>query len=170
VIRPRRSAASRGESTLPDIEQIRELIQLMKENDIAEVSIKNGDDMIELKRVGASNPMVWPSPLAMHPAGAALPPAAPAPPVTGEVKAEDEKLVPILSPMVGTFYAAPDPNSPPYVTIGSEVTEDTVVCIVEAMKVFNEIKSEVNGTIAKILVANETGVDYGQPMFLVQPR
>jgi acetyl-CoA carboxylase biotin carboxyl carrier protein len=155
---------------LPDIEQIRELIQLMKENDIAEVSIKNGDDLIELKRAGAPVPMIWPSPPAMNPGGTVLPHAAPAPPATGEVKAEEEKLIPILSPMVGTFYAAPDPHSPPYVTIGTEVTEDTVVCIVEAMKVFNEIKSEVNGTIAKILVANETGVDYGQPMFLVRPR
>lgn len=142
----------------------------MKENDIAEVSIKNGDDMIELKRAGAPIPMIWPPPSAMNPAGTLMPHVAPAAPHTGEVKAEEEKLVPILSPMVGTFYAAPDPNSPPYVTIGSEVTEDTVVCIVEAMKVFNEIKSEVHGTIAKILVANETGVDYGQPMFLVRPR
>jgi acetyl-CoA carboxylase biotin carboxyl carrier protein len=155
---------------LPDIEQIRELIQLMKENDIAEVSIKNGDDMIELKRAGASIPMAWPPPPAMYPAGSTYPHAAPAPPLTGEVQADEEKLVPILSPMVGTFYATPDPHSPPYVTIGSEVTEDTVVCIVEAMKVFNEIKAEVNGTIAKILVANETGVDYGQPMFLVRSR
>jgi acetyl-CoA carboxylase biotin carboxyl carrier protein len=72
--------------------------------------------------------------------------------------------------MVGTFYAAPDPDSPPYVSVGSEVVEDTVICIVEAMKVFNEIKAEVRGTIEKVLVGNEEGVDFGQPLFLVRPK
>jgi acetyl-CoA carboxylase biotin carboxyl carrier protein len=71
--------------------------------------------------------------------------------------------------MVGTFYVAPDPDSPPYVQVGAVVHPDAVVCIVEAMKVFNEIKAEVAGTIEKILVKNEQPVEFGQPMFLVRP-
>ncbi|MBN1511479.1 MAG: acetyl-CoA carboxylase biotin carboxyl carrier protein [Phycisphaerae bacterium] len=148
-----------------DLDQIRELIRLMAENDIAEVSVRSGDDAIELKRIGSQavvQTMAAPVASALV---AAPPPATAAAPAT-----PDESQVPIVSPMVGTFYTAPDPNSPPYVTIGSEVTEDTVVCIVEAMKVFNEIKAEVRGTIEKILVSNADGVDYGQPLFMVRKR
>lgn len=149
-----------------DLEQIRELIRLMADNDIAEVSVRSGDDAIELKRIGSQAVVqTIAAPVASAPVAAPLPATAGGAPAT-----PDESLVPIVSPMVGTFYAAPDPNSPPYVTIGSEVTEDTVVCIVEAMKVFNEIKAEVRGTIEKILVSNADGVDYGQPLFMVRKR
>ncbi len=150
-----------------DLDQIRELIRLMAENDIAEVSVRSGDDAIELKRIG-SHTLVQTAPAAPSPAPVAATTHS-APTAEASVKL-DESLVPILSPMVGTFYASPDPNSPVYVTIGSEVTEDTVVCIVEAMKVFNEIKAEVRGTIEKILVSNADGVDYGQPLFMVRKR
>jgi acetyl-CoA carboxylase biotin carboxyl carrier protein len=86
------------------------------------------------------------------------------------VEAESEEgLVPISSPMVGTFYTAPDPESPPFVTVGSSVGPDTVVCIIEAMKVFNEIKAEVTGTIERILIQNEQPVEFGQPLFLIRP-
>lgn len=134
----------------------------MTENDIAEVSIKKGDAEIALKRMG-TQPVVHGTPAALVSPAATAGPAAPQTPV------EDEGLLQIASPMVGTFYASPDPNSPPYVTIGSEVSEDTVVCIVEAMKVFNEIKADVRGTIAKVVAADEEGVDFGQPLFLVRP-
>ena len=80
-----------------------------------------------------------------------------------------EGLEPIKSPMVGTLYTRPDRESDPFVAVGSEITEDTIVCIIEAMKVFNEIKAEVAGTIERILVDNETPVEYGQPLILVRP-
>ncbi len=146
-----------------DLEQIRELIRLMAENNIAEVAVRSGDDAIELKRIGSHTVVQTPAPAAPPPAATPIPAPAAAVPAK-----PDDTLLPIVSPMVGTFYAAPDPNSPPYVTIGSEVTEDSVVCIVEAMKVFNEIKAEVRGTIEKILVSNTDGVDYGQPLFMVR--
>ncbi|MCX7900200.1 MAG: acetyl-CoA carboxylase biotin carboxyl carrier protein, partial [Methylocystis sp.] len=79
-------------------------------------------------------------------------------------------LIEIKSPMVGTFYRAPSPEAEPYVTVGKEVEEDTVVCIIEAMKVMNEIKAETKGVIRKILVENATPVEFGQPLFLVEPR
>jgi acetyl-CoA carboxylase biotin carboxyl carrier protein len=81
----------------------------------------------------------------------------------------DAGLVAIKSPMVGTFYASPDPNSPNFVSEGSKVRDNTVVCIVEAMKVFNEIKADVSGTIVKVLTRNEAPVEYGQPLFMVRP-
>ncbi|UCG15877.1 MAG: acetyl-CoA carboxylase biotin carboxyl carrier protein [Phycisphaerales bacterium] len=148
-----------------EINEIRELIQLMTENDIAEVSIKKGDAEIALKRMGAQT--------VVH--GVPAPPALVSPTTSAgsaapQTPTEAEGLLQIASPMVGTFYASPDPNSPPYVTIGSEVSEETVVCIVEAMKVFNEIKADMRGTIAKIVAANEEGVDFGQPLFLVRPH
>ena len=77
-------------------------------------------------------------------------------------------MVEIKSPLVGSFYTAPNPDSPPYVNVGSEVTAGTVVCILEAMKVFNEIKSEIAGTIERVLVRNESAVEFGQPLFLVR--
>ena len=137
----------------------------MTENDIAEVSIKKGDAEIALKRMGGQTVVHGThAPVALAAPIATEAPAAPQTPT------EDEELLQIASPMVGTFYASSDPNSPPYVTIGSEVSEDTVVCIVEAMKVFNEIKADVRGTIAKVVAANEQGVDFGQPLFLVRPH
>jgi acetyl-CoA carboxylase biotin carboxyl carrier protein len=105
----------------------------------------------------------------MVPAAPAAPaPASPeAPEATG--KADDEFLT-ITSPMVGTFYASSDPDASPYVTIGSPVEPETIVCIIEAMKVFNEIKAGVSGTIEQVLVRNEQAVEYGQPLFRVRPK
>ena len=82
---------------------------------------------------------------------------------------EETELLTIKSPMVGSFYSASDPDSPPFVEVGSQVTPSTVVCILEAMKVFSEIKAEVSGTIEKILATNSQAVEYGQPLFLVRP-
>ncbi|MCG3179067.1 MAG: hypothetical protein BIFFINMI_01398 [Phycisphaerae bacterium] len=98
----------------------------------------------------------------------------PAAPAAGAAAAQaaaaaQDDLVAITSPMVGTFYAAPSPDDPPFIKTGDNVDEETVVCIVEAMKVMNEIKAEVRGTIAKILVNNGEAVEYGQPVFMVKP-
>jgi acetyl-CoA carboxylase biotin carboxyl carrier protein len=155
-----------------DPEKIRMLIEMMSEHDLSEISLRDGEEEVVLKRGGPGEagesgpPMMSPqmmyAPMPAQAAPAAAPPEAPPP-------AEDEGLIAIKSPMVGTFYAASDPNAPPYVSEGSTVTASTVVCIVEAMKVFNEIKAEVSGTIAKCLVKNEEPVEFGQPLFMVRP-
>ena len=150
-----------------DIEKIKELVKLMADNDLAEIHIHSGQERICLKRPGAAGAnapaVVYAAPAPVAAAAAPAAPSAPAAP-----PADD--LIPIPSPMVGTFYAAPSPDSPPFITIGSEVSEDTVICIVEAMKVMNEIKAELGGTVAKILVNNGQAVEYGQPLFLVKKR
>ena len=88
---------------------------------------------------------------------------------TNRGPAVDEDRLKVTSPMVGTFYASPNPEAAPYVKVGSKVSASSVVCIIEAMKVFNEIRSEVAGTIEKILVNNQQAVEYGQPLFVVRP-
>jgi len=150
-----------------DIDKIRELLELMVEHDLSEIRIREGESMITLRKGPTGEPMMMtaaPSMVMSQPPATVLPaPAAPPPAV-------DEGLVPIRSPMVGTFYAASDPESPPFVAIGSEVDVTTTVCVIEAMKVFNEIHAEVAGTIERILVNNEQAVEYGQPLMLVRPK
>ena len=157
-----------------DLQRIKELIEIMKENDLVEVEIKHGDDKIFLKRAQAQAaetraPIVGQSILA-PPVGpdATQTPAAEAQPSASQPLPE-ENLVEIKSPIVGTFYAAPSPDSDPYVEVGSQVEPQTVVCMVEAMKVMNEIKAETSGTIADILVENGQAVEYGQVIFKVKP-
>jgi len=159
-----------------DLQKIKELIEIMKDNDLVEVEIKHGDDKIFLKRsqpqpalggTVTAVPMIEP--------GAPTAPARPNEAQTSraEVLPSDtqpqEDLVEIKSPLVGTFYATPSPDSEPYVEVGSHVDAQTVVCIVEAMKVMNEIKTETSGTIAEILVTNGQAVEYGQVLFRVKP-
>ncbi|UCC31365.1 MAG: acetyl-CoA carboxylase biotin carboxyl carrier protein [Phycisphaerales bacterium] len=154
-----------------DIDRIRELVDMMVANDLVEISLRDGDVEVNLRRptasVGDVAPVVTTRAASPNPAGEAGAVALPA-----EAPAADEPEVDhveIKSPMVGTFYAAPDPDSPPFVQLGSTVNPSTVVCIVEAMKVFNEIKAELSGTIQKVLVKNEEPIEYGQPLFLVRP-
>lgn len=155
-----------------DVDKIRELVAVMVENDLIEISLKEGEEEINLRRSGQLVPEGCAPPVAVM---AQMPQAAPvAPPghlagdATSEPPQRDPNLVEIASPIVGTFYTASDPNSPPFVQVGSQVNPDTTVCIIEAMKVFNEIKSEVAGVIEQILVKNEEAVEYGQHMFLVR--
>ena len=142
-----------------DIDEIKELVQLMVENDLAEMDITEGDNKIRLKR-GLGGEVV------VAPAVTPVPAAAPAVPAA-QAPAEEE-LFEIRSLMVGTFYAATSPDSDPFVTVGSRVDEDTVVCIVEAMKVMNEIKAECSGEIAEVCVKNAQPVEYGQVLFRVR--
>ena len=145
-----------------DIKQIKELIGIMKENDLVEVFIEHGDDKLSLNRACAQTsmmPMPAPSQAGHTPAQGAS---------DGSIEADDG-LIDIPSPIVGTFYEAPTPDSTAYVEIGAHVGPDSVVCIIEAMKVMNEIKAEVKGTIKKILVDDATPVQFGQPLFLVDP-
>jgi acetyl-CoA carboxylase biotin carboxyl carrier protein len=152
-----------------DNKRVRDLIKLMADNDLTEIELVEDKSTIRLKRDPASVaavPMPVPAAAAAPahaPAPAAVPaaaaPAAAKPPAAGEA---------IKSPMVGTFYAAAGPDSLPFVKVGSHVDKDTVVCIIEAMKVFNEIKAETTGTIAKVLVQNGQGVEFNQPLFLLK--
>jgi acetyl-CoA carboxylase biotin carboxyl carrier protein len=162
----------RGVSTLLDIEQIRQLIDMMVANDLVEVSIRDGEQEINLRR-----PTVTSQPVIAAPMQLAAPSAPLVAPATIQQTAEsrtaaepsaEAALVEIGSPMVGTYYASPDPDSPPFVQVGSHVHPGTVVCILEAMKVFNEIKAEVSGTIERVLVKSGQAVEYGQPLFMVR--
>ena len=157
-----------------DVDKIRQLVEMMVANDLVEISLRDGDVEVNLRRPNAEGPsMPLPDPVVHASAPSAgsaparttatIPPAAPA------AEGDETDLVKITSPMVGTFYSASDPDSPPFVTVGAEVHSGSVVCILEAMKVFNEIKAELSGTIERILVKNEQPVEYGQPLFAVRP-
>ncbi len=148
--------------------KIRQLIEMMVNNDLVELSLRDGDVEVSLRRPNNSacvDGQVVAPVVTVSPAGAA------AQPVAAEPAAEEElNLAEIPSPMVGTFYFAPSPDAPPFVKVGSAVGPDTVVCIIEAMKVFNEIKADVSGTIERVLVKNEQAIEFGQPLFLVRPN
>jgi acetyl-CoA carboxylase biotin carboxyl carrier protein len=152
-----------------DIEEIKTLTDLMIENDLSEIMIRDGDKRIVLRRGGR---VVHGTPEAAAPVQVAVVAANPTTPAAGGAEApvaKEERFVPIKSPMVGSFYAAPDPDSPPFVQIGDEVNPETVVCIIEAMKVFNEIKAEVAGIIESIEVENGQAVEFGQIIMKVRP-
>lgn len=155
-----------------DLQKIQEIIQIMKDNDLLEVEIKHGDDKIFLKRFQPGSPTVNFVPMTGQ-KSSELPPASlqtqspsQTPPPATQL---EEELVEIKSLVVGTFYATPSPDSEPYVEIGSHVEPQTVVCIIEAMKVMNEIKAETRGTITDILITNGQAVEYGQVLFTVKP-
>jgi acetyl-CoA carboxylase biotin carboxyl carrier protein len=156
-----------------DIKKIKELVEMMVTNDLVEMEIIDGDNKILLKRPqpqqAAAAPVQIMAP-AMAPAAYAMPAAPTAAPAQAAAPAEDTGLIDIKSPIVGTFYSAPSPDSAAYVKVGDDVNAETVVCIVEAMKVMNEIKAETTGTIAKIMVANGQAVEYGQVIFKVKPH
>lgn len=154
-----------------DIEKIQKLVEMMVTNDLVEISLRDGEVEVKLRRPN-SNPgekdvLVSVQPNAPAVEGVASDLLRNATPVETAQEVEQE-LVEIKSPMVGKFYAAPDPEAPPFVHVGSRVAVETVVCILEAMKVFSEIKAEVAGTIERILVKNLEPVEFGQPLFLVR--
>ncbi|MEQ1843577.1 MAG: acetyl-CoA carboxylase biotin carboxyl carrier protein, partial [Verrucomicrobiales bacterium] len=146
-----------------DLKEIKELIALMRKNDLSVFKMESEGVKITLKRGNDYQPMIHAAPMS---APVALPAAVAAPaaaPVESAPKAD--KLHEITSPMVGTYYASPAPDAQPYVKVGMEIQEDTVVCIVEAMKVMNEIKAECRGTIAEIVAESGKPVQFGQVLF-----
>lgn len=149
-----------------DVKRIRDLIELMKEHDLSEVDLRQDAKRIRLRRGPKNVPM-----MAM-PAAAPLP-AAPANPgaaaTSATSDAEPDHAVYITSPTVGTFYSRPNPDSKPFVSVGDIVSPDTVVCLVEAMKMYNEIPAGVSGRIVACLVENEEAVDVNKPLFRVEP-
>jgi acetyl-CoA carboxylase biotin carboxyl carrier protein len=156
---------------LLDIQKIKQLIKMMVENDLSEMALRDGEEEIKLRRPGSlvETPGVPPGAVVVSSATTEGGPVDTAAGEEGANTGEESELLEIKSPMVGTFYSGPDPESPPFVEMGSPVQSETVVCIVEAMKVFNEIKAEVAGTIDRILVQNEQPIEYGQALFLVRP-
>ncbi|MBI9020451.1 MAG: acetyl-CoA carboxylase biotin carboxyl carrier protein [Verrucomicrobia bacterium] len=149
-----------------ELKEIKKVVELMKENDLSEFSLEEENFKLQLKRGGNQIAQFMSAPQQMVAAPAAVPAAAPA---AAPAVAADDGLIEITSPMVGTFYRSPSPDSDMFADVGTVVNKDTVVCIVEAMKVMNEIKAEVKGTIKRILVDNATPVQFGQPLFLVDP-
>jgi acetyl-CoA carboxylase biotin carboxyl carrier protein len=156
-----------------ELEQIKAIIGMMKDNDLSEFSMEQDGLKIRIKR-GPEGfqqsvtlpPVVPPPPLAAAGAAPASAPA-PAPPAPAPVATDAKHIV---SPMVGTFYRAPSPDAPPYVEEGQAVDPETVVCIIEAMKVMNEIKAEVKGVITGILAENAKPVEFGQKLFAVRVK
>ena len=151
-----------------EIKNIKDLIKLMVSNDLTELDLQGESERITLKRgLGESNVrFVTPPPTALSsPAQAGASEAASASPG----QETPEGMVTIASPMVGTFYAAPSPDAKPFVSVGDRVEPEQVVCIVEAMKVFNEIRAEESGVVDKILVKTGEAVEFDQPLFLVKP-
>ena len=153
-----------------DLKDIKAIIDLMKKNSVSEFELEKQDFKIRLKRgvtsgpVGAQNEEGTTFVYAPQPAMIATT-AAPSAPAAADVSNDAE----IKSPMIGTFYRSPSPESGPYVEVGTEVNPDAVVCIIEAMKVMNEIKAEVKGVITQVLVDNAKPVEFGQPLFKVRP-
>ncbi len=153
-----------------DVSLLEQLVKLMADNGLSTVELTDGDKRITLKRGGEAVAMAQPA-FSYAPAAAPAPAAGSSAPAAPSTPAADDesKLVPIKSPMPGTFYAAPAKGAKPFVAVGAKVEEETDVCIVEAMKVFNTIKAEARGTIAKILVQDSQPVEFGQVLFLVKP-
>ena len=155
------SKAKQSGENVFDIERIRDIVELMEQHELTEIDLQQGDDRIKLNRGG--QPVMVQAPVAAAPAApAAASAAAPA--------STNDGSITINAPMVGTFYAKATPEAEPFVKVGDVVSPDTIVCIVEAMKVFNEIPAECSGKIVEILVSDQQAVDYKKPMFRVQPN
>jgi acetyl-CoA carboxylase biotin carboxyl carrier protein len=168
------------------IQEIRELIRLIDQSSIEEFVYEQEGTKVHMKKPSFNAPVETVVKTAVEPAvkvvtQEVVTPQAPSQPTAPVAEAKQEEkpkqetvnmdnLHKITSPMVGTFYAAPSPDSPAYVKVGDKVKPDTVVCIIEAMKLFNEIEAEVNGEIVEVLVQNGQLVEYGQPLFLVKPE
>ncbi|WP_144603770.1 acetyl-CoA carboxylase biotin carboxyl carrier protein [Algoriphagus algorifonticola] len=152
--------------------EIQELIDYISNSGLAEVKIKTEEFELSIKKYAESAQVrVVESAPAPQQAAAPAPAPAPAPqPAASEAPtAASSNLVEIKSPMIGTFYLTPNPDSPAFVNVGDTIKAGQTVCIIEAMKLFNEIESEISGKIVKILVSNATPVEYDQPLFLVDP-
>lgn len=147
-----------------DITQIRKLIRLIQSSDVTEIEVTQGDQTVRISRQSAAAPAAVPVAYAA-PAMPAAPVAAAVP--VAEDEPDDEHQV--TSPMVGTFYAAPSPDAENFVSIGKKIQKGETLCIIEAMKMMNEIEAEYSGVVESILLENASPVEYGQPMFVITP-
>jgi len=144
------------EGAIFDVKRIRRLVELMNEHELAEIDLRQADQRIRLRKGG--EPIIE----VARPVAQAAPAAAAAP-------TSDAHLVEIKSPMIGTFYASSSPESPPFVKVGDHIGPTSTVCIIEAMKVFNEIPAEVSGLLVQVLVENGAPVEFGQPLYKIDP-
>ncbi len=158
-----------------DIRKLKELVRLMVENELTEIDLHDQQETVTIKRGDDKGTVIQHQPVMYGPGGGAAPApaaaAAPAPvaaPSAAAAPADDANMKAIESPMVGTFYTKANPDAKCFVSVGDTVGPDTVVCLVEAMKVFNEIKAEQSGTIEKILVNDGDAVEFGQKLFLIK--
>lgn len=146
-----------------DIRKVKKLIELLEESGIAEIEIKEGEEAVRISRYGSAPPQ-------MQYAAAPLPAAAPAASAAVPVEDEEEALPAghiVKSPMVGTFYTSPSPTAPVFCKIGDSVNEGETLCIIEAMKILNQIEADKSGIIKAILVENTSPVEFGQPLFVI---
>ena len=159
------SAPKEKEGDIFDVKRIRRLVELMNEHELAEIDLRQADQRIRLRKGGeVIETTVAPRAAATPAAPAAGGSAAPAAPPS------DEGLLIVKSPMIGTFYVSSSPDSPPFVKVGDHVGPTSTICLIEAMKVFNEIPAEVSGKVVSVLVANGEPVEFGQPLFKIDPR
>ena len=149
-----------------DVKKVRKFIELMNEHDLAEIDLKQGDQRIRLRRPEAVTMSAMPA----MPMSAAPSVSAGGAQKAADAAAEESKFLVIKSPMVGPFYAAASPDTPPFVKVGDRVGPETTVCIVEAMKVFNEIPAECAGRIVAVLTQSGDAVEFNQPLFRVEPN
>ena len=151
-----------------DVRKIRRLVELMNEHDLTEIDLRDADVRIRLRKGHDTviTSMVPAAPAVAAPAAAAQPPQ----PRSAEKPADEEYVTYIKSIMVGTFFSAPSPDAPSFVKVGDHVGPDSTVCIIEAMKVFNEIPAGLSGQIMAVLAQNGDAVEYGQPLFKVDSR
>jgi acetyl-CoA carboxylase biotin carboxyl carrier protein len=161
-----------------NLKEIKELVQFLKEEDITEFELERGDVKVRIKRGPPENATaqteriiaVHPAPPATQAVAAAPPAHAVAAPPAAEMPKPEEKLHMVHSPIVGTYYESPSPGSPPFVKPGDQVEVGQVLCIVEAMKLMNEIEADVAGEIVKMLVKNGQPIEYGQELFAIRPK
>ena len=146
-----------------DLQDVMKLLELMEARHLEEIEVEQGETRIRLRKGGAPPVVV---PIAAAPAAAANPQAVPA--ASEAEKAAEANLVKITSPMVGTFYRAASPDADPFISEGDHVTPDQVICIIEAMKVMNEIKAEIEGEVVSVLIENGESVEFGQPMVTIR--
>jgi acetyl-CoA carboxylase biotin carboxyl carrier protein len=153
-----------------DLRKIKKLIDLLEESNLAEIEIKEGEESVRLARVGTAVAAA-PQPHVVHAAPAPMPMQSPVQAATGGAPKPAAEQLPdgdiVRSPMVGTFYASPAPDKPPFVTVGQSVKAGDTLAIVEAMKMFNPIESDVSGTVLKVLIESGQPVEFDQPLFVI---
>lgn len=152
-----------------DIRKLKELVKLMVANDLSEMDLRDTDEQVTIRRHG-DHVVAVPQVAQLAPAAVAAPPVAVGETPAASVEAATDGGIEIVSPMVGTFYISRDPDSPPLVSVGDSIGDDTTVCIIEAMKIFNDIKAQCKGTVTKVLVENGEPVEFGQAMFIIKPQ
>lgn len=151
-----------------DIRKVKKLIELVEESGIAELEIREGEETVRINRFGPAAPMVMGAPMPMQYAPQSMAAPAVAPALIAEKAPAAETGHAVKSPMVGTFYRSPSPGAKPFVEIGHTVKQGDTICIIEAMKLLNQIEADRSGTVKKILVENGQPVEYGQPLFILE--